>query len=163
VHYVFDRTPIARYGRHHLRSFPEHCNWHRLAADHGSLSAAIIAMVPPRPNRVPPRQTAHAIAPERLLRALLLQAFYTIRLERQLMEQLHYNFLYRWFVGPKSIAFFGVLQAKQPQARGRLRDGVVPRIGDSDNQCRLAVLKLISLRDAGAPFSRQAGISSAAA
>ena len=40
-----------------------------------------------------------SIAPERLLRALLLQAFYTIRSERQLMEQLHYNFLYRWFVG----------------------------------------------------------------
>jgi transposase len=28
-----------------------------------------------------------------------LQAFYTIRSERQLMEQLHYNLLYRWFVG----------------------------------------------------------------
>ena len=39
-----------------------------------------------------------SIAP-RLLRALLLQAFYTIRSERQLMEQLHYNLLYRWFVG----------------------------------------------------------------
>jgi transposase len=40
-----------------------------------------------------------SIAPERLLRALMLQAFYTIRSERQLMEQLHYNLLYRWFVG----------------------------------------------------------------
>jgi transposase len=40
-----------------------------------------------------------SIAPERLLRALLLQAFYTIRSERQLMEQLRYNLLYRWFVG----------------------------------------------------------------
>jgi transposase len=40
-----------------------------------------------------------SIAPERLLRALLLQVFYTIRSERQLMEQLHYNLLYRWFVG----------------------------------------------------------------
>src|ERR1700753_2831076 len=40
-----------------------------------------------------------SIAPERLLRALLLQAVYTIRSERQLMEQLHYNLLYRWFVG----------------------------------------------------------------
>src|SRR4030088_670630 len=39
-----------------------------------------------------------SIAPERLLRALLLQAFYTIRSERQLMEQLDYNLLYRWFV-----------------------------------------------------------------
>ena len=41
----------------------------------------------------------HSIPPERLLRALLLQAFYTIRSERQLMEQLDYNLLYRWFVG----------------------------------------------------------------
>jgi transposase len=40
-----------------------------------------------------------SIAPERLLRALLLQAFYTIRSERQLMEQLNYNLLFRWFVG----------------------------------------------------------------
>ena len=40
-----------------------------------------------------------SIAPERLLRALLVQAFYTIRSERQLMEQLHYNLLYRWLVG----------------------------------------------------------------
>jgi transposase len=40
-----------------------------------------------------------SIPPERLLRALLLQAFYTIRSETQLMEQLHYNLLYRWFVG----------------------------------------------------------------
>jgi transposase len=40
-----------------------------------------------------------SIAPERLLRALLLQAFYSVRSERQLMEQLHYNLLYRWFVG----------------------------------------------------------------
>jgi transposase len=40
-----------------------------------------------------------SIPPERLLRALLLQAFYTVRSERQLMEQLNYNLLFRWFVG----------------------------------------------------------------
>jgi transposase len=40
-----------------------------------------------------------SIPPEQLLRALLLQAFFTIRSERQLMEQLSYNFLFRWFVG----------------------------------------------------------------
>src|SRR3954452_7739742 len=40
-----------------------------------------------------------SIPPERLLRALLLQAFYTIRSETQLIEQLDYNLLYRWFVG----------------------------------------------------------------
>ena len=40
-----------------------------------------------------------SIPPEKLLRALLLQAFYTIRSERQLMEQLNFNLLFRWFVG----------------------------------------------------------------
>jgi transposase len=40
-----------------------------------------------------------SIPPERLLRALLLQALYSIRSETQLMEQLDYNLLYRWFVG----------------------------------------------------------------
>ena len=46
--------------------------------------------------------TAHgrpSIAPEKLLRALLLQAFYSIRLERQLMERLEFDLLFRWFVG----------------------------------------------------------------
>src|SRR5215471_4594173 len=40
-----------------------------------------------------------SIPPEKLLRALLLQALYTIRSERQLMEQIDYNLLFRWFVG----------------------------------------------------------------
>jgi transposase len=40
-----------------------------------------------------------SIAPERLLRAQLLMVLYSIRSERQLMEQLNYNLLFRWFVG----------------------------------------------------------------
>lgn len=40
-----------------------------------------------------------SIPPERLLRALLVQALFTIRSERQLMEQLDYNLMFRWFVG----------------------------------------------------------------
>ena len=40
-----------------------------------------------------------SIAPERLLRALLLQIFYSVRSERLLLEQLDYNLLFRWFVG----------------------------------------------------------------
>ena len=40
-----------------------------------------------------------SIPPQRLLRALLLQVLYSIRSERQVVEQLHYNLLYRWFVG----------------------------------------------------------------
>jgi transposase len=76
----------------------------RVAADHplrpiraivndalGELSGAFEALYAPlgRPS----------IPPERLLRALLLQAFYSIRSERLLMEQLDYNLLFRWFVG----------------------------------------------------------------
>ena len=40
-----------------------------------------------------------SIAPEKLMRALLLQVFYSVRSERQLCEQLRYNLLFRWFVG----------------------------------------------------------------
>jgi transposase len=40
-----------------------------------------------------------SIPPEKLLRAQLLMAFYTIRSERQLMEQINYNLLFRRFVG----------------------------------------------------------------
>jgi len=45
------------------------------------------------------RQGRPSIAPEKLLRALLLQAFYSVRSERLLMEELNYNLLFRWFVG----------------------------------------------------------------
>lgn len=45
------------------------------------------------------RRGRPSIAPEKLLRALLLQVLYTVRSERQLMEQLDYNLLFRWFVG----------------------------------------------------------------
>src|SRR3954452_10495206 len=40
-----------------------------------------------------------SIAPEKLLRAMLLQAFYSIRSERQLMDRLEFDLLFRWFVG----------------------------------------------------------------
>jgi len=50
-------------------------------------------------DRLYSRDGRPSIPPERLLRALLLQAFYTVRSERQLMEQLDYNLLFRWFVG----------------------------------------------------------------
>ena len=40
-----------------------------------------------------------SVPPERLLRAVLLQIFYTVRSERMLMEQMNYNLLFRWFVG----------------------------------------------------------------
>jgi transposase len=40
-----------------------------------------------------------SIAPEKLLRAMLIQVFYSVRSERQLMEQVRYNLLFRWFIG----------------------------------------------------------------
>ncbi len=40
-----------------------------------------------------------SIAPERLLRAALLMVLFSVRSERQLMEQMNYNLLFRWFVG----------------------------------------------------------------
>lgn len=40
-----------------------------------------------------------SIAPEKLLRAMLLQVLFSVRSERQLMEQIRYNLLYRWFIG----------------------------------------------------------------
>ncbi len=40
-----------------------------------------------------------SIAPEKLLRAMLIQVFFSVRSERQLVEQIRYNLLYRWFIG----------------------------------------------------------------
>jgi transposase len=60
-----------------------------------------------------------SIPPERLLRALLLQMFYTIRSERMLMEQLEYNLLFRWFV--VVVALVRQLLHDQAAIRQRLR------------------------------------------
>jgi transposase len=53
----------------------------------------------PRFERLYVRWGRPSIAPEKLLRALLLQILYTVRSERQLVEQLQYNLLFQWFVG----------------------------------------------------------------
>jgi len=58
-----------------------------------------LAEMSPRFTRLYAKRGRPSIPPEKLLRALLLQVFYTIRSERALMEQLDYNLLYRWFVG----------------------------------------------------------------
>ena len=50
-------------------------------------------------NEMYPGTGRASIAPEKLMRALLLQVFYSVRSERQLMEQIRYNLLFRWFVG----------------------------------------------------------------
>src|ERR1700738_2698575 len=53
----------------------------------------------PRLNNLYAKIGRPSIAPEKLLRALLLQVLYSVRSERMLMEQLEYNLLFRWFVG----------------------------------------------------------------
>ncbi len=53
----------------------------------------------PQFNKLYAKTGRPSIAPEKLLRALLLQALYSVRSERLLMEQLDYNLLFRWFVG----------------------------------------------------------------
>ncbi len=53
----------------------------------------------PRFNKLYAKTGRPSIAPEKWLRALLLQALYSVRSERLLMEQLDYNLLFRWFVG----------------------------------------------------------------
>ena len=76
----------------------------RVPADHPLRSIRVIVdealeVLSPAFERLYSQVGRPSIAPEKLLRALLLQAFYTIRSERQLMEQLDYNLLFRWFVG----------------------------------------------------------------
>ena len=76
-------------------------------------------------TRLYAREGRPSIPPERLLRALLLQAFYAVRSERQLMEQLDYNFvvpLVRRAVGGRSgVGCDRILQEPGPAARRRYR------------------------------------------
>ena len=77
----------AGVGRHHpLRTIRTIVNeaLARLAGDFSALYSRV-----GRPS----------IPPEKLLRAMLLQAFYSIRSERQLMDRLEFDLLFRWFVG----------------------------------------------------------------
>src|SRR5713101_9038601 len=70
-----------------------------------------------------------SIAPERLLRVLLLQIFYSVRSERLLMEQLQYNLLFRWFVGmemDEEVWNHGVQQESGAAAERGDRRGVFP-------------------------------------
>jgi transposase len=76
----------------------------RIPADHPlrvmrPLVDAVLRELSPRLAELYARVGRPSIAPEKLLRALLLQVLYTIRSERLLMEQLDYNLLFRWFVG----------------------------------------------------------------
>src|SRR5258705_8447102 len=64
-----------------------------------TMTDAVLARLSPRFDRLYSDIGRPSIPPEHLLRALLLQALYTVRSERLLMEQLQYNLLFRWFVG----------------------------------------------------------------
>jgi transposase len=50
-------------------------------------------------SRMYARTGRPSVPPEQMLRALLIQVLYSVRSERQLMEQIDYNLLFRWFVG----------------------------------------------------------------
>jgi len=76
----------------------------RVPADHPlrpmrQMTDEIFKQLSPRFDQLYSRTGRPSIAPERLLRALLLQVLYSVRSERMLMEQLEYNLLFRWFVG----------------------------------------------------------------
>jgi transposase len=64
-----------------------------------TLVDGILAELSPQFERLYARVGRPSIAPEKLLRTLLLQILYSVRSERLLMEQLDYNLLFRWFVG----------------------------------------------------------------
>jgi len=76
----------------------------RIAPDHPmrrirALADRALARMDAEFNQLYSEMGRPSIAPERLLRAQLLMVVYSIRSEKQLMEQLNYNLLYRWFVG----------------------------------------------------------------
>ena len=76
----------------------------RIPADHPlramkQLLEPVLADLAPRFAAMYAEGGRPSIPPEQLLRAWLLQVLYTVRSERQLMEQLEYNLLFRWFVG----------------------------------------------------------------
>lgn len=99
----------------------------RIPADHPlraiqALVNPVLAELSPRFQAMYSTMGRPSIPPERLLRALLLQILYTIRSERQLMEQLNYNLLFRWFVGlnPDDAVWVPTVFTKN---RDRLVDG----------------------------------------
>src|SRR5512140_3315698 len=63
------------------------------------MADAALRELQPRFSKLYAKTGRPSIAPEKLLRALLLQVLYSVRSERMLMEQLDYNLLFRWFVG----------------------------------------------------------------
>lgn len=103
----------------------------RIPADHPlrpirKLVDEALLELSPTLSKLYAREGRPSIPPERLLRALLLQAFYTVRSERMLMEQLEYNLLFRWFVGLSmdDVVWDATVFCKN---RDRLLDGDIAR------------------------------------
>ena len=76
----------------------------RVPSDHPlravrKLTDAVLRTLSPEFDRLYADSGRPSIAPEYILRALLLQVFYSVRSERLLVEQIDYNLLFRWFVG----------------------------------------------------------------
>ena len=121
----------ARVGKDHpLRTIRGIVN-EALAALSGEFSALYARMGRP------------SIPPEKLLRAMLLQAFYSIRSERQLMERLEFDLLFRWFVGigvdDAVVGSLDVFQEPRSPAGGRhrrqaLERGAVAAAGEASAQ-----------------------------
>ena len=78
------------------------------------LKAALSALDGDFEQLYPPWLGRPSIPPERLLRAMLLQAIYGIRSERQLMERIEFDLLFRWFVGLVSMRRYGIIRASRP-------------------------------------------------
>ena len=90
--------------RQQARMFSYLCPEERVPLDHPlramrEMVDRVLARLSPRFEALYSGTGRPSIAPEKLLRALLLQVLYTVRSERLLMEQLDYNLLFRWFVG----------------------------------------------------------------
>ena len=97
-------------------------------------------------SRLYSKEGRPSIPPEQLLSALLLQVLYGIRSERQLMEQLNYNLLYRWLVGLEmddpvwdQTVFVGLTAGRQTRARRPCALHLLIAGGRSPKSCAFAV------------------------
>ena len=88
-----------------------------------------------------------SIAPERLLRALLLQLFYSIRSERMLIEQLNYRWLFRWFVGGSRLFLRdqSLLAAVAPSASSRVGPFPTPQRANVNRTFLFGTIRTLSL------------------
>jgi transposase len=120
----------------------------RVPADHPlrvmrQMTDAALTRLSPRFEAIYSAIGRPSVAPEKLLRALLLQILYSVRSERLLMEQLEYNLLFRWFVG---------LDMDDPvwtpttftKNRDRLLEGEIARAFFEDVTAQAHALRLLS-------------------